>query len=121
MKHLLITIVAIVVTACATEAEYKRVMENWIGDPETELVSAWGVPDRVHEAEDGGRLITYDRRRQAKWMSSTDGVYDDATDLYTGNTFEFATHSANYQCETTFTVENDTITAYSYRGNDCKQ
>jgi hypothetical protein len=121
MKHLLITIVAIVVTACATEAEYKRVMENWIGDPETELVSAWGVPDRVHEAEDGGRLITYDRRRQAKWMSSTDGVYDDATDLYTGNTFGFATHSVNYQCETTFTVENDTITAYSYRGNDCKQ
>ncbi len=120
MKHLLITTVAIVATACATEADYKRLVENWIGDPETELVSAWGVPDRIHEAEDGGRLITYDKRRQVKWISPADGDYDDATDLYTGNTFGFATNSTNYQCETTFTVEDGTIAAYSYRGNDCK-
>ncbi len=70
-----------VFSACATRA----LMNNWVGKPESQLLAAWGAPDKHAALADGGKTDT--------WV----------------------TQSLLHDCERTFTVNpKGTIVGWTY-------
>ena len=54
MKKLLIPLVAIMISACAS-----RSLNTWIGKSEDQLVSSWGIPTSTYKLKNGSKLIEY--------------------------------------------------------------
>ena len=54
MKKLLYILLSsfFLLSACATEENYKNALETWIGQTEDVLVSSWGVPESVYTKTD---------------------------------------------------------------------
>ncbi len=62
MKRLWLVIAVLQLAACASEADYRESVEQWIGAREADLVaSSWGPPDRVYEVIGSGRILTYSK------------------------------------------------------------
>ena len=64
----------VVLTACTppppgpTYAEY---VESWMKETETSLVSAWGIPEKTHALETGGRIVEFTRKQTGKIVCTT--------------------------------------------------
>ena len=64
----------VVLTACTppppgpTYAEY---MESWMKDTEISLVSSWGLPEKTHSLETGGRIVEFRRKLEGKIVCTT--------------------------------------------------
>lgn len=53
--------------ACATAPDTARIerMNSYIGQSERQVISDFGVPDKVYEVDRGMKMITYTTRRQS--------------------------------------------------------
>ena len=84
----------IVLAACTTPApppSYDDFVASWMNKSEVGLVSSWGIPEKTHDLETGGRIVEYARKQEGEVV-----------------------------CTTRFTVnEAGTITKYWYRGSKC--
>ena len=83
-----------VLAACAAPLQgptYDEYVARWVDDTEARLVSSWGIPERTHSLQTGGRIV------------------------------EFTTiQKDEVVCTTRFTVdESGKITKYWYRGKKC--
>jgi hypothetical protein len=60
MRKLVVAIACLLAfVGCVTTRD---VMQSWVGAPESRLVSAWGVPDKVLDTRDGNRMMTWESR-----------------------------------------------------------
>jgi hypothetical protein len=72
-----------------TPAAYEAVLQQWTGRSETDLINAWGVPDRSQLLSQGGQVLQYDTRDKDKvtcttlFTSNLTGTIERWT--YTGN------------------------------------
>lgn len=113
-------LISISVSACATEAGYRKTLDRWIGSSERDLVSAWGPPQGFYESS-GTRFLTYSNRRDV-YMPGTPPSYQTnfiGNTAYTTPVGGTSPMLINMACETTFTVEGTRIASYRYRGNNC--
>ena len=60
MKRLLITLFALISTACATTANYEKILSSWVGANEIDLIRSWGAPDNQYESS-GTKFLTYQK------------------------------------------------------------
>lgn len=83
-----------ILAACAASApapSYDEFVASWMNKSEVGLVSSWGIPEKTHDLETGGRIVEYARKFEGEVV-----------------------------CTTRFTVnEAGTITKYWYRGRKC--
>ena len=94
-----LTVAAVAMLAACSSAPsrtnpgaYEAALQQWVGRSETELINAWGVPDKSQLLSQGGQVLEYDTR---------DGK--------------------NVTCSTLFTSNlTGTIERYSFRGSDCR-
>lgn len=119
MRKIFAFIALLLIYGCATEANYKKVLESWIGYPESMLVEKWGVPDKVYNQSDGTKLLQYARKSTVdlpkyETVMKSDGTWEEKSSSSGGGTL-------HYSCRTTFKIRNDTIISYNYAGNGCKQ
>jgi len=71
---------------------YEAALQQWVGSSETELINAWGVPDKSQLLSQGGQVLEYDTR---------DGK--------------------NVTCSTLFTSNlTGTIERWNYTGHACR-
>ena len=73
-------------------------MESWRGASKAELIEKWGYPQSANDVvkfDDGVVVYTY-----RSISSAFSPVYPS-------------------QCVVSFTIKNDVVTAYKYRGHDC--
>jgi hypothetical protein len=103
-KIFLITFISFLLTSCATEQNYKKVLDSWMNNPENQLVSRWGAPSSSYTASNGDRILTYSSEKNASTSSITPGSF------------------ITFRCKTSFTIDGKTnyVKSYSYEGNNCR-
>jgi hypothetical protein len=54
-----------------TPAAYEAVLQQWTGRSESDLINAWGVPDKSQLLSSGGQVLEYNVRKGDKVTCST--------------------------------------------------
>ena len=109
---------ALLLTACATTAQYETRLARWDGQPLDDLVLAWGPPQSSYTLRDGRQVVEYQRqqliRRPGRSMLTAPRVFyllDEMEDDY-----------ILLQCRTRFTVDaQGIIQNWAWDGNDCRE
>jgi hypothetical protein len=103
-----------VLAACTNGLAQKQAeLAKWVGKPETDLVGLMGVPTRTYETG-GMKFLTYDDR-QAEIIPGP--PYYGPTPFWYGGAFPSSV--VTRECDTTFTVTDGIVRAFSLRGNAC--
>jgi len=103
-KPILFTTVAFLLAACASTANYEKILSSWVGSDENSLVQNWGPPTRVYNMENG-KILTYIH------SAGSQATYDPL--LRTSFAHE------NY-CKTDFTLDGlSTVKSWRWEGNVC--
>ena len=84
----------LLVASCATEAEYRRYLNSYIGMSEDDLIAAKGIPTKKYKTEN------------RKFLDYKSSYYD---------------HTAHqkFYCNTTFVLEKGIVEDITFRGNNC--
>lgn len=136
-----VVILAVLLSGCATKANYEKVLDSWIGSNADNLVMKWGPPASSYSLSNGGRVLEYSKQRnvqiggytttvpQTTYSSGTASAYGpngSAYGNYSGTSTKYVQRTAPVQnivkqCITRFTVNaQGTITKWIWEGNDCK-
>ena len=117
-KHSVIIAVALILAACATTENYKKILNTWIGSHVDRLVSSWGPPQGSFKLSNGGAVLEYRRGRTFQVGSQSGTVYGGGGyGTYSGTSTSF---NINKWCNTRFTVgSNGIIETWSMEGNEC--
>ena len=121
MKRLLITLFALITTACATTANYEKILSSWVGANEIDLVRSWGAPDNQYESS-GTKFLTYQRTSNI-YMPGTSPTYTTTVignTAYTSSSGGSPAYNIHMSCKTTFEVKNERIVNWRWEGNGCK-
>lgn len=137
----IVAAIAIFLTACATTANYEKILSSWVGKNADNLVSRWGPPESSYPLSDGGRVLQYSNQRniqiggytttvpQTTYEDGTVNVYGNggsAYGNYSGTSTTYVQKTTPVQniamhCITRFTVNaQGVITRWAWQGNDCK-
>lgn len=119
-----LTLAIIFLAGCATQANYEKVVDSWIGASESDLVRSWGIPANSFNSG-GSKFIQYSNARNVTIPGTAPtyntNCYDTgySTSCYTNEVG--GTNASNYtaSCETTFEIKNEKVVNWSFRGNDC--
>ena len=119
-KHLYVLIIALLVSACATEGKYKNALNTWLGSSEISLIQAWGPPQQSYETN-GHKFLVYSSSSNM-FLPGTSPTYQTTLIGNTAYTNSYGgTPAVNValSCVTTFEIVNETITNWRYQGNNC--
>jgi hypothetical protein len=121
LKRPLGLLVLLGLTACATTANYERLLSSWVGHSELDLVRAWGSPTGQYESG-GVRFLTYEQRRNV-FMPGTNPTYQTniiGNTAYTTAIGGSPAYNIPISCRTTFEIQNQRITNWRWEGNGCR-
>ena len=111
-KTIPLVVVLLLLTACATTANYEIKLRSWVGKHADQLVMSWGAPDSVYALTSGETILKYSRQGQKNQYQFVS---------VGGQTSYVPAGSKSLNCETEFKVSsNGIINAWKYRGNNCK-
>jgi Sel1 repeat len=127
--------VSLLSVGCATTAGYEQMLQTWVGHSEDELISRWGAPQNVYTLNSGGKVLTYDNRRNVQIGGYTTTVpvttyqngtingdvnanYNSTSTTYVQRTTPV--QNINMVCITRFTIVNGVVQSWAWQGNDCK-
>jgi hypothetical protein len=114
MRVVVVAVLAGVVGACSGGLAARQAeLAGWVGKPETALVGTMGAPTRSYEAG-GMKFLTYDERR-VQIVPGTP-FWGPGPYWYGGG---FPPVATTLECDTTFTVADGVVRAFSLRGNAC--
>lgn len=142
MKKIFALFGIVLLTACASVANYEKILNTWIGLPVDNLVSSWGPPQSAFDLSNGGKVIEYANARNVLVGGLAYSIPQ--TTYHSGKRSEYTlnggvTHAQysgkstthvqkitpvrnlSVSCKTRFTVNNKgIITKWSWEGNDCQ-
>jgi hypothetical protein len=110
----------VMMTGYVTEADYRKVMDSWIGNDENTLISKWGPPNRVYEIGDA-KYLTYDHSGSMT-LPGTSPTYPTT---FVGNTAYTNAYGGSppstvaLSCSQTFRVEDHRVVGWTSQGNNC--
>ena len=124
-------IFSLLLFACAFSNEaYEQKLASWVGKNEQTLIASWGRPTAQKVLENGQTILTY--IKQNEYFVPMEYFYDypgwaDADIVYDPFLGDdgFAPYAqivdteVEQICQTTFVVQNNIITSYHFRGNNC--
>lgn len=140
-QFFVIAFFAILLFGCATSANYKRLMNGWVGHNAGHLVEKWGVPQSSYRLSNGGWVLEYYKHRNMQFggipyterqttrhsgtvsahsfgRSSIDGDYSGTSTTYVQK--RTPPYNINLWCKTRFTVNpQGIIIRANWQGNDC--
>lgn len=105
-KTLLLSVVILFFSSCASTSNYEKNLNVWIGHSESELVSQWGIP-QSYETPDGIRFLSY-------MNSSTSAITNKD---YFGN---YTTIPISHYCKTTFILKQGVVDQWQHEGDSCR-
>ena len=123
VTKMLLAVAIVGLVGCYTTEKYQQIVESFVGSLESELVSKWGVPDKIFESG-GIRFLEYNWQRRVH----TPGVppsYQTTCDFVGCNTNSYGGVPATtieYHCTTVFKINiaDDTVVGWRFKGNNCK-
>ena len=122
MKKILASVLLLLVlTGCATTANYEKNLASWVGASELDLVRNWGPPQQIYEA--GGRKFLLYTNERSVFIPGTAPSYTTnviGNTAYTRRVGGSSAQHVNLSCQTTFELENERIVSWRWQGNSCK-
>lgn len=103
------------VTSCATQAKYEGKLNMMMGMSKRDLIDAWGPPNSTYKLDENTEYFTYSSYSSAYIPGSSTTSFN-GNYAYTNYSGGYTNH---YNCDTTFTIEKDTVTHWRYKGNNC--
>jgi hypothetical protein len=97
-------------------AQRQAELTRWVGQPETELVSAMGAPSRSYETN-GIKVLTYDDNRVDIIPGSP--AYPGYGPYWWASGYGLPPQAVNLRCDTNFTIAGGVVKGFSLRGNGC--
>ncbi|MFH1363320.1 MAG: lipoprotein [Candidatus Omnitrophota bacterium] len=133
MKKLVYLLVLVVlVSGCATTANYEAKLNTWVGYNESSLIASWGAPQNAYQMADGKRVIEYIQSANVPIGGYTytkpQTTYHRGMvggSLYSGTSTQYVTEQTptyNMQlwCKTSFIIDtNGRIESWRWEGNNC--
>lgn len=116
MRRLFLLLAGLVLAGCASGvAERQEELMQWVGKPESQLLGAFGAPNRSYQAN-GMTFLTYVERRVDVVADAPYGWYGPGPwwGLYPPPATTFYR-----ECDTTFIVVQGVVRSFSLRGNAC--
>ncbi len=114
MRFLKVALAAMALSGCTGGlAERQAELSQWVGQPEAQLVAAMGAPHRAYESG-GVKFLTYE---DAYVEQGPSGPYyfgpgPAAATGFSGTVYRTV-------CDTTFTIADGVVKAFSFRGKGC--
>ncbi|MEJ2515352.1 MAG: hypothetical protein P8080_12315 [Gammaproteobacteria bacterium] len=119
MRHAPVVILAVLATAClGPRPWWEKELAAWEGASVSELMDAWGPPNRTVTGDDGQPVLVYDStvamdRRQDIMVDPDKALGRDAPDQ--GRDF-----IQDLDCSMYFEIENEVVAATRYEGAGCQ-
>ncbi len=119
MRHAPVIILAVLVTAClGPRPWWEKELQAWEGASVSELMDAWGPPDRTVTDDAGRPTLVYDStvamdRRQDIMLDPDKALGRDTPEQ--GRDFV-----QDFDCSMYFEIENETVAATRYEGAGCQ-
>lgn len=120
-KFFSIVCALLLMTSCATSANYHKVLNAWVGEDETALVAKWGKPDKTYEV-DGFTYLVYTKSGQA----SSPGINSESqntvagTSIFGGANAWIPSLTFWSSCQTTFEIQKAKVVTFEFKGADCR-
>ena len=127
IRLMIIALVSVLLSACATSANYLQTINSWRGANINHLTGIWGYPDKNSRAPNGHKLYIYSYHRHGRTpIYSTPGSTTVQTE--NGRTYVQSTGPSfsggqvyDDRCTTWFEVNHrHIIVKTAARGNSCK-
>ncbi|WP_130903521.1 hypothetical protein [Pseudomonas sp. Sample_22] len=121
MKQLLLALIGLLLSACATEAKYQNMLSALQGIEELSLIRRWGPPDEVYESQ-GHRFLTYNHN-QSVMLPGAEPIYQSTLSgdtVYTRGYGGYPPTIVTLSCVTTFEIVDSKIVSSSYHGDNCR-
>jgi len=133
-------IAALLLSGCASTANYEASLQQWVGQPLDDLVLAWGPPQSSYTLRDGRQVVEYLRQRIINtpgftWHhphtiyqegqtynadGSPSGEYRGSSTIFLAE--ETPGDSHYLECRTRFIVsQQGDIQQWKWEGNDCRK
>lgn len=109
---------------CASGKSYDEQLQQWVGTPESELVSTLGAPNSVYRMDDGSKILTWRRSRTEYRPGEIYTILEthivDGVKQVVPITRQDPGYTATFECTTNFTIGPDgRVQRFTYSGNDC--
>ncbi len=132
MRRILVLLLCLGLSGCATTAKYEAKLNTWIGISEDSLIAAWGVPDLEYRMSDGKKAIAYIHKDTVQTGGYTymepQTTYQSGTignQTYSGTSTTYVTEREPVQryglsCKTSFIIDTSgKIKNWHHEGNNC--
>jgi len=129
---MLLLVLCLGLSGCATTAKYDTKLNTWIGASEDSLIASWGVPNKEYRMSDGKKAIEYVHKNTIQTGGYTytqpQTIYQSGTigdKTYSGTSTQYVTEVVpvkNYRlsCKTSFVINNSgTVESWHHEGNNC--
>lgn len=130
-KKLMMTIaLCSCLSACATSAKYEQKLNQYLGQSEQQLITAWGQPQHQKQLANGQQILTYvSINKQVlpdpNYYYNT-GLLDEDEIFYPFTYGGDAIPDGNFMgetitdyCQTKFYLTNNRVTSWQFKGNAC--
>ncbi len=132
MRRILLLLICLALSGCATTAKYETKLNTWIGVSEDALIASWGVPDKEYRLSDGKKAIEFVNKNTILTGGYTytmpqttyqTGRVGDHT--YSGTSTVYVTQSEpmrkyKLSCKTSFVIDkNGKTESWHHEGNNC--
>ncbi len=111
----------LVLSGCATTANYEKLLSSWVGQSEVDLLRSWGPPQQQYQSGEV-KFLTYDRRSNV-FVPGTAPTFQTniiGNTAYTTAIGGSPAYNIPTACRTTFEVQNDRVTTWRWEGNACR-
>ncbi len=125
-------IVTLLLLACATPAKYDAKLNTLVGLTKSELINKMGQPSAVKMLAGGDEVLAYVKANdvyvpsefyiynQGSFANQYDGIYSPFLGDYDYTPYgEAFGYQVEYFCQTVFLIQNNRVTAWKWRGNNC--
>ena len=119
-------IILFVLNGCATSANYQRKINTYLGHPQQDLLTQWGIPNQILHLHHHTSIYCYSRQgstRLPTWTSSNFQSGFLSNGMYYGSSSghqTFGGERITLYCQTCFWINNDQIIyKITTRGNGC--
>ncbi len=124
-KILVLMMLSLALSACATTANYEAILNTWIGADINKLVESWGYASNSFVAPNGNKVYVYERGgsfTMPTTYQTTARVYGYGNSAYgTATTNVYGGQTVTLWCRTFFEVNSsDIIINWRWEGNGCK-
>jgi hypothetical protein len=119
-KAVLFLLFGFILSGCATQSNYKALLDTWVGVTENELVNSWGPPNGLYNKPDGGKILTY--QESGSYFLPGYPITSSSTNMGVTTTVTTVPSNTIIQtgCKTNFYFSPEgRITTWNFQGNSC--